>query len=145
VDVFATETRSHSQTARQPMLAQAALRYPGAQASLTFDADAKTGWLDETFIVGSKGTISSAGPTFNKQKVTLWTSKGQASPRLTGTWFAEGFHGTMGELLLAIEEDREPYNSAASSLDSLAMCFAAIESVKRGVPVRPGAVDRIND
>ena len=50
----------------------------------------------------------------------------------------------MGELLSAIQENREPYNSAASSLGSLAICFAATESVKLGVPVCPGAVDRIS-
>jgi predicted dehydrogenase len=145
VEVFATSTKSRSQTARQPMLAQANVRYPQGHASLVFDGDAKLGWLDQTFVVGSKGTISSAGPTFNVQKVTLCTEKGQASPRLTGAWYSDGFHGTMGELLCAIEEDREPYNSAASSLGGLALCFAATESTNRGSPIRPGTVDRIGE
>ena len=142
-EVFASFTKTRTQKAKQRMLAQANVRYRDAQASLVFDGHTELGWLDHTFIVGSKGTISSTGPTFNKQRVTLCTKKGQASPRLIGSWFNDGFHGTMGELLCAIEADREPYNSAASNLGSLAICFAAVESAERNIPIRPGSVDRI--
>src|SRR4029079_17535866 len=58
----------------------------------------------------------------------------------TGSWFPDGFHGTMGELLSAIEEKREPTNSARNNLDSLALCFAAVASADRGEPVVPGSV-----
>ena len=143
VEVFATFTKSRSQKAKQRMLAQVNIRYRNAQASLVFNGDTKIGWLDQTFIVGSKGTIGSTGPTFNKQKVTLCTKRGQASPRLVGSWFNDGFHGTMGELLCAIEQGREPTNSGASNLGGLAICFAAVESAECGKPVRPGTVGRI--
>ena len=49
--------------------------------------------------------------------MTLTTRAGNgASPALKGDWFPDGFHGTMGELLCAIEEDREPINSARENL-----------------------------
>ena len=46
----------------------------------------------------------------------------------------------MGELLAAIEDDREPLNGARGNLDALALVFAAIASSARGVPVAPGEV-----
>ena len=47
---------------------------------------------------------------------------------------------TMGELLCAIEEDREPENSARENLRSLELCFAALASADSGQPVKPGDV-----
>jgi hypothetical protein len=41
----------------------------------------------------------------------------------------------MAELLCAIDEDREPYNSAASNLVGLELCFAALKSADSGQPV----------
>jgi len=43
--------------------------------------------------------------------------------------------GTMGELMLAIENDREPENSARDGLKTLQMLFAAYKSAaeKRAV------------
>ena len=63
---------------------------------------------------------------------------GQAQPRLEGSWFPDGFHGTMAELLCAIEENREPSNSAANNLQSLALAFAAMASAGTGKPEIPG-------
>ena len=63
---------------------------------------------------------------------------GWRGPRCAGTWFPDGFHGTMGELLRAVEEKREPENSARNNLESLALCFAAIASADRAAPVVPG-------
>jgi len=71
------------------------------------------------------------------------TARGQASPRLQGCWFSDGFHGTMGELLSAIEEDREPENGARENLKSLALCFAAVASAERRRPVVPGTVRKM--
>jgi hypothetical protein len=38
----------------------------------------------------------------------------------------------MAELLRAIEDEREPSNSARQNLRSLALCFAALESADSG-------------
>jgi predicted dehydrogenase len=141
--VFASEATSPSQRARPPLLASAVVEYEGAQATLTFDADARFGKADRTRVTGPKGTIASEGPSLEKQTVTLHTAKGMARPRLTGSWFKDGFHGTMAELLCAIEQNREPSNSARDNLRSLALCFAACASAGRGRPVVPGSVRRI--
>ena len=61
-------------------------------------------------------------------------------PRLEGHWFREGFRGAMGELLCAIAEKREPFNSARANLRSLELVFAAIESADCGRACVPGAL-----
>jgi len=141
--VFASFTRSPSQQARPALLAEAQVEYENAQASLIFDADVKFGQLDTTFVAGSKGTITSTGPSLTEQSVTLFTERGHASPKLKGNWFPDGFHGTMAELLCAIEQNREPSNSAQNNLNSLALCFAAVESAETGKPQIPGKITRI--
>jgi predicted dehydrogenase len=141
--VYATEARSPAQRARPPMLAQAIIEYDDAQASLTFDADVRFGKRDQTYVAGPKGTITSSGPSLTDQRVALHTRRGVATPKLGGAWFDDGFHGTMAELLLAIEQGREPSNGARENLDGLALCFAACASAERGRPVVPGTVRRI--
>ena len=78
-----------------------------------------------------------------EQGVTICTGKGYASPKLKGSWFENGFLGTMAELLRAIEEKREPSNSARGNLKGLALCFAACASADAGRPMVPGRVRRM--
>jgi predicted dehydrogenase len=141
--VVATLARAGHQTARPPLLGQALIEYDGAQASLVFDGATEFGRLDTTYVTGSRGTLVSTGAGLGDQTVTLYTAKGIATPRLKGTWFTEGFMGTMGELLCAIEEDRPPANDAADNLKGLAICFAAVVSAERGRPQRVGNVRRV--
>jgi len=141
--VYASTARTASQPIEPPLLAQALVEYDGAQASLAFDAHTRFGPQDRTYVTGSGGTLASIGPDLRHQKVTLTTAEGQASPRLHGCWFPDGFHGTMGELLLSIEEDREPENGARENLESLALSFAAVASAERRRPVVPGTVRRM--
>jgi predicted dehydrogenase len=138
--VFATKTRVAGQIMAPPMAAQVLIEYEHGQASLVFDAHQKFGALDASYIGGTKGTLTSSGPNLGEQKVTLFNKSGHASPDLQGTWFPDGFAGTMGELLCAIEENREPQNSARDNLSSLALCFAAIQSSFDGQPHIPGEV-----
>jgi predicted dehydrogenase len=51
---------------------------------------------------------------------------------LEGAWYPDGFAGTLGELVSAIAEDREPFNSARHNLLTLAMTFAACRSAEQG-------------
>lgn len=141
--VYASYTASPSQRATPPMLGQALIEYDDAQATLAFDADTKFGAQDRTYLAGSDGTITSVGPNLSSQKVQLHTKRGIATPKLKGSWFPDGFHGTMGELLCAIEEKREPSNSARNNLRSLALCFAAIASSESHAPVVPGTVQKL--
>ncbi len=135
--VYATAQRSGRQRARPPFLAHAAVEFPGGQATFVFNADCAFGQEDRTTVIGHLGTLRSIGPSLTRQQVTLHTAAGAATPRLEGSWFPDGFQGAMGELLCAIEENREPLNSADSNLRSLALCFAALESAETGTPVVP--------
>jgi predicted dehydrogenase len=138
--VYANVTRSAGQTATPPLLAQALIEFDDAQASLVFDGDAKFGAKDRTTIVGTLGTARSTGPSLSEQTVTCYTADGWFSPTLEGTWFIEGFQGTMGELLSAIEENRQPSNNARDNLRSLALCFAAVKSADTGHAVSPDSI-----
>ena len=141
--VYASVVRSPAQQAAPPLLAQVLIEYDAAQASLVFDADTRFGPQDRTYVTGSRGTITSLGSGLKDQKVTLSTGEGRARPRLVGRWFSDGFHGTMGELLSAIEEDREPLHSGRDNLETLALCFAAVASAERHEPVVPGTVRKM--
>jgi predicted dehydrogenase len=142
--VYASTAHSPVQQLRPALLAQALIEYDDAQASLVFDADTRFGRQDRSYVTGSRGTIASMGPDLKHQKLALYTSQGWATPELEGCWFPDGFHGTMGELLCAIEEDREPLHSGRNNLEGLALCFAAAASAERHQPVVPGSVRTIS-
>jgi predicted dehydrogenase len=142
--VYASATRAGAQTIAAPLLGQAAVEYPSAQASLVFDGHTHDGRLDRVYVVGESGAIASSGPDQDHQELELATDEGVSHPRLKGAWFPDGFHGTMGELLCAIEEKREPLHSARKNLSSLALCFAAVASSVRGEPVVPGSVRQLS-
>ncbi|HKD36074.1 MAG TPA: Gfo/Idh/MocA family oxidoreductase [Pirellulales bacterium] len=141
--VFASIARSAGQVNKAALLGQVIVEYEDAQATLCFHGDTKFGPRDESTLVGTHGTIVSSGTSISDQRLRLLTERGEARPTLVGSWFPDGFHGTMAELLSAVEEGREPMNSAADNLRSLALCFAAVASAERGKPVVPGSVERL--
>ena len=138
--VFAATSRATGQAVRPPLLASALVAFEGGQATLSFNGAAPFGAEDRTIVSGGNGTLVSRGPDLNDQQVTLATEAGISRPRLEGTWFREGFAGTMGALLRSIEDGTRPINDARTNLQSLALVFAAIASARRGVPVVPGTV-----
>ena len=140
--VFASVRHTEFQTARPPFLAHAVVDYPHAQARLTLNAQTQHGQRDQSTVAGRDGTVRAWGPDLNRQQVELTTAQGTASPQLSGQWFDCGFEGTMGELLCAIEEGREPSHAARRCLPSLALCFAAIASANEGRTYVPGEVRR---
>ena len=141
--VCASIARSAGQTVKPDMLGEAIVNFPTAQASLVFNGDVKFGASDRTVVTGTKGTLISDGPDLDHQQLSLTTADGTVSAPLEGAWFPDGFHGTMGELLCAIEEGREPSHSARNNLASLELCFAAVESADRAKPIVPGRVQRL--
>jgi predicted dehydrogenase len=143
--VQALTTHPASAGIAPPMLASVLLDFGQAQASLVFNAATPFGPRDSTYVAGSRGSLVARGPNLGEQRVELWTEAGVARPGLEGQWFNDGFAGTMGELLCAIEEGREPSNGARANLDSLALCFAAIAASREGRPVAPGEVRRLPD
>ncbi|MDP3072567.1 MAG: Gfo/Idh/MocA family oxidoreductase [Opitutaceae bacterium] len=142
--VWASVRRTAFQEMKPPMLGQVMIDYPGAQVRLNFNGHVRHGQEDRTVVCGSRGTLRSVGPSLSEQTVVLHTADGQATVPLDGTWFTSGFQGAMGELLCAIEENREPAHSARNNLDSLALCFAALASADAGAPRKPGSVTTIS-
>lgn len=133
--VYAMAVRAAGQTARPPLLAQAVVAFDAGQASLVFDGATRYGARDSTSVIGANGVAFSQGPDLGHQAVELYTEAGVARPLLTGSWFNDGFAGAMGELLCAIEDGREPLNSARGNLSSIKLCQAALRSVGAGAPV----------
>lgn len=137
--VYASFARAPNQTARQAMLGQALVEYDNAQATLVFDASCAVSRPNEFRIEGSKGSI--VGDEYDA--LALHTPEGIFRPRLQGHWFPDGFKGTMGELLCAIERRRRPWNAAESTLRSLQLCFAACVSADSQRPVNPETVRKL--
>ncbi|RIK88159.1 MAG: gfo/Idh/MocA family oxidoreductase [Planctomycetota bacterium] len=143
--VFASTAISPTQEIMPALMGQACIEYPRAQASLIFDGHAQHGPWDEAYIGGSHGTLRSFGPSVNRQTVELTRDGGDYRPNLVGSWFPDGFHGAMAELLCAIEEKRPPSNNARDNLRSLELSFAAVASAMRHEPIVPGVVRRLPD
>ncbi|MEM1026727.1 MAG: Gfo/Idh/MocA family oxidoreductase [Planctomycetota bacterium] len=141
---IASSVQLQGQRARPPLGAHILLEADGLFATLAFNANSTVGGADRTLLVGSQGMLESTGPSLGEQSVTIQLEAGRSVPELEGTWFSEGFAGTMGELLCAIEEDREPGNSGAHNLHSLEITFAAMASAESGgQPVEVGSVRAI--
>ena len=143
LSVYATATHAAGQRAKPPLLAQALIEFADGQATLSFNANVTHGQEDRSFVAGSRGSLVSTGPSLSEQTVTLYTEAGWARPQLEGTWFREGFHGALGELLCAIEEARPPLNHARDNLRGLALCFAALASVAERRPIEPGTTRQV--
>lgn len=142
--VSASLARTTFQRMKPPIVAQAAIDYPGAQVRLCCNGHVRFGQEDRTVIAGELGTLRSFGPSLSEQSVVVHTAAGDARPVLGGTWFTNGFQGAMGELLCAVEEKREPENAAAENLHSLALAFAAVRAADTGEAQVPGSVRRID-
>jgi len=143
--VYSSVGRASYQRARPPFLASVLIDAEGAQVRIAFNAAVTFGQADRTLLAGSLGTLESTGASLSEQSVVLTTAAGVAVPELSGTWFENGFQGTMCELLCAIEDKREPTNSARNNFRTLALCFAALSSANSGQPVCPGTVRKLPD
>ena len=139
VKVFASISHHADQVFKPPALASIIIEYPEAQVRMSFNAHCTRGEEDVTTVVGLQGTLRSRGSGLNQQpRMDVFLNGGSVSVPLEGYWFESGFQGTMGELLCAIEEDREPQNSARNNLKTLDLCFAAVRSADKGLPVQFG-------
>ena len=132
VRVQATSSRAAGQTVRPPLLACAILAFDGGHASLVFDGDTRFGARDSTVVIGTCGSASSDGPDLGSQSVELHTEAGVARPMLSGRWFNDGFAGAMGEMLAALEDGREPLNSARANLATIRLCQATLRAARSG-------------
>lgn len=123
------------QPIKPPMLANVVVAFPDGMATIAFNGCSRFGARETCTITGTKGTIHAVGGICDIASVEIHTADGIATAQLEGSWFSDGFRGCMGELLCAIEENREPENSAADNLKSLALVFAAMKSADQGEPI----------
>lgn len=133
--VSATLARVPEQTLKPPLLAGAMVSFPHGMATLAFNGGSRFGARESCTVVGSAGTLHAVGDICGISHVEIHTADGRAVKELEGSWFPDGFRGCMGELMCAIEENREPENSAADNLKSLAIVLAAMKSADDGSPV----------
>jgi predicted dehydrogenase len=137
--VFAEVKRFDQQVYHPPAIASAIIRYPQTQIRMSFHGHTQLGEEDVTTVVGTQGTLRSRGPGLNDQPhMQVFLESGKCTVPLGGCWFDSGFDGAMGELLCAIEQNRDPNHSAANNLHSLELCFAAVRSADIGHPVPVG-------
>ena len=135
--VYASAVRHAGQVYKPPALASAVIDYPDAQVRMSFNAHCTLGEEDVTTVVGTKGTLRSRGPGLNDQPMMeVHLEEGSVTVPLQGSWFESGFQGAMGELLCAIEDEREPSHGARENLRSLELCFAALKSADSGQPIK---------
>ncbi len=143
--VLASVVHYAEQVYQPPALAAVIIEYPGAQVRFSFNAHTTLGEEDVTTVVGTEGTLRSRGPGLNEQsEMEVYLKGGCCRVPLESCWFDAGFEGAMGELLCAIEEGRDPNNSATSNLKSLELCFAALASADTGQPVKVGSVRKVS-
>lgn len=137
--VQASVSKAPGQAMKPPMLAQAIVEFDAGLASLSFDGHSRHGAEEAILVTGTRGTLRSRGKVVENDWVELHTQDGVSHPRLAGKWFNDGFRGAMGELLCAIEEDREPAHSATNNLRTLALTLATCRSADMGQPQVPEA------
>ncbi len=137
--------KAAEQAITPPMMGGATIQFTNGFANLGFDGHSKQGSLERFTITGSKGVLNAIGPLLKGTEVTLETKEGVATAQLEGEWFNDGFRGTMGELLCAIDEDRDPFNSARNNLKTLETVFAIIKSADTGQSVKPGDHRQLDD
>ena len=107
----------------------------GANVLIRTIGDARTARPGAPYwIHGTEGTIR--GSVLGSDFLELDRDGEVVRFTLEGAWYPEGLAGTVGELLSAIAENREPYNSARHNLLSLELTLAACRSADLdGAPV----------
>ncbi|WP_285363528.1 Gfo/Idh/MocA family oxidoreductase [Microbacterium sp. LMC-P-041] len=110
----------------------------GASASIRIVGNARTDAGGCPFwIHGTEGTLRGS-ILLGSDRLVLERDGESTEFDLDGQWFTDGFAGAMGELQCAIDEEREPENSAEHVLATVRATFAAVESAELdGAPVRP--------
>ncbi|HET6314940.1 MAG TPA: gfo/Idh/MocA family oxidoreductase, partial [Chloroflexota bacterium] len=82
------------------------------------------------YVDGTEGSVSAS------QTELVYSLRSQPDQRTTialrGSWFPEAFGGSMGELMSALAEGREPATSGRDNLQSIRLAFAAVESSETG-------------
>jgi predicted dehydrogenase len=123
--------------ARSPWGAAVEIRYAGGENVLIRSVGhVRTARPGAPFwIHGTKGTIRGS-VTLGTEFLELDRDGEVTRLALEGSWYPDGMAGALAELLRAIAEEREPYNSARHNLLSLELTLAACRSADLdGAPV----------
>jgi len=127
--VSATIGRKPGQLLRGEMLASITLAFPNGAVGTLIENNAAHPGVEPTSyfrLDGVHGMVD--GYAMGPVGFRLFSDRlDDAVQELTlpSSWFPDAFIGTMGELLLAIEEHREPSISARDNLNTLRLVFAA--------------------
>nr|WP_276610954.1 Gfo/Idh/MocA family oxidoreductase [Kineococcus siccus] len=125
-----------------PTNAQVGIEFPDAQASLTFRGSSHHAEWAGYRVEGTGGVLSYTSDDYlGEGTVTLTTSAGSETLPLQGSWFANGMHGSMAEVLTAREEGRPAANDASTVLPGLQLCYAALRSARDATTVDPRLVN----
>lgn len=141
--VGAGTASARTQPIAPPLTASAAITFEQGCAALALDGFCRQGAEESLTVTGDRGTLRCRGPVCACDHIILVTEDGVCRPRLEGAWFDDGFRGAMGELLCAIEEDRDPSHAARNNLRSLEIVFAVVEAADTGRTQVPGDVRRV--
>ncbi len=141
VEVAARDHRVPDQpsAARNPWGADLRMQMStGASASIRIVGSARTQTGGCPFwIHGTQGTLRGS-ILLGSDRLVLERDGESTEFALEGQWFTDGFAGAMGELQCAIDEGREPENSADHVVATVRITFAAVESAGLGgAPVHP--------
>lgn len=133
------------------------LKFPGEVRALIHDNHnsrmPQEDWYATFRFEGTEGIVKGTNgalynyPTGKEDTISLYSERLEKgclyTPKLEGRWFPHAFMGTMGELMRAIEENREPVNNAADNLITLQTVFAAYRSMESNQPVYLEEIDRL--
>jgi len=140
--VKATTTMVPGQNAVSPMIYTILFEYEASSQIMTtlhFNNIVAAPALHDHlwFLDGTRGSALLSNPMGTaKLSVSLKDSPEQVQTyEIAGTWGYEGFAGSMGEMLRAMEEGREPDSSGRDNLESIRMAVAAVESSNSGESV----------
>ena len=135
VRVKATATMQPGQAAVSPMFHTILMEYPlesQLMAVSYFNNIVRTPALHQYswFI---DGTDASAMASDNEITVALRENPDHNQTfQLQGQWFPDAFGDSMGELMRALNEGREPETSGRDNLFSISIAYAAVESTETG-------------
>lgn len=134
--VSAVESRVPGQpeAARNPWSATITLadRSSGATAGIRIAGSATTTNPGCPFwIHGTSGTLRGS-VLLGSDRLSVDDGTTVTDIPLTGAWFVDGFAAAMAELMWAIDDNREPENSARDAMQSIQLMLAAAESASAG-------------
>lgn len=99
-------------------------------------ADHRIEWRVEGTDGIAKGTIGWPDYPEGSPSTIDWTTRAMDGhwerPRWSERWFPQAFKGTMGQLMRAIQDDREPEISGRTTLGTMALVEAAYRSGREG-------------